>query len=67
MLWIVRLVASSGLLGVLAAWPASAASAVVLALGLCAVGAGLALAARLPAVQTLLAARRLPRTLPLPR
>ena len=66
MLWIVRLIASTGLLGLAAALPASPAEAVALALGACAVGAALALAARL-AVRSPLAARRLPRPLPLAR
>lgn len=67
MLWIVRLIASTGLLGLVAAWPASAAGAVTLAMVVCAVGAAMALAVRAPAVWSSFAARPAPRTQPLSR
>ena len=42
--WILRLVASSGLLGLVARWPSTPEGAVALALGACVAGALLALA-----------------------
>lgn len=68
--WILRLVASSGLLGLAARWPATPEAAVALALGVCAVGAALALgsAIRTSASTTPTAGPGLPgRALPLPR
>ena len=44
MLWILRLVASAGLLGLVSQWPTTPQAAVALALAACVVGATLALA-----------------------
>ena len=44
MLWILRLVASTGLLGLVSQWPRTTGAAVALGLGVCVAGALLALA-----------------------